>query len=83
MLRAIGMTILAIATVVLSGSAFAQQPQFGSATDAKAMLERAIVAVKADRGAALAKFNKGEGRLQGPRPVRLLRRPEGRDAFAW
>ncbi len=34
--------------------------QLGSATQARAMLDRAVAAVKADRAAALAKFIKGE-----------------------
>ena len=35
--------------------------EFGSATEAKAMLDKAIAAVKADKAKALAAFNKGEG----------------------
>ncbi len=35
--------------------------EFGTAGEAKAMLEKAVVALKADKAAALAKFNKGEG----------------------
>lgn len=42
-----------------AGSAFAQA-QFGTAAEAKAMLDKAVVAVKADKAAALAKFQKGE-----------------------
>jgi signal transduction histidine kinase len=34
---------------------------FGTAAEAKAMLERAAAAVKADKADALAKFTKGEG----------------------
>jgi signal transduction histidine kinase len=34
---------------------------FGTAEEAKAMLEKAVVAIKADKAAALAKFTKGEG----------------------
>ena len=39
--------------------------QFGTAEEAKAMLERAVVAVKEDKAKALDMFNKGEGRVQG------------------
>lgn len=38
-----------------------QQGQLGTAAEAKAMLEKAVVAVKADKAKALAMFNNGEG----------------------
>ena len=44
----------------LSTSAFAQA-KFGTAEEAKAMLTKAIAAVKADKTKALDMFNKGEG----------------------
>ena len=44
----------------LSASAFAQA-KFGTAEEAKAMLTKAIAAVKADKTKALDMFNKGEG----------------------
>jgi hypothetical protein len=44
---------------LLSGAAVAQQ--FGTAVEAKAMLERAVAAVKADKAKALMMFNNGEG----------------------
>ena len=44
----------------LAASAFAQAP-FGSEAEAKAMLEKAVAAVKADKAVALASFLKGEG----------------------
>ena len=50
-------TVLALA---LSTSAFAQAP-FGTEAEAKAMLEKAVAAVKADKAKALAMFQKGEG----------------------
>ena len=37
------------------------QGQFGNAAEAKAMLEKAVAELKSNEGAALAKFNKGEG----------------------
>jgi len=43
-------------TLGIGGTATAQQAEIGSAADAKAMLERAVVAVKADEAAALDKF---------------------------
>jgi signal transduction histidine kinase len=38
-----------------------QQPQLGTAAEAKAMLEKAVTAVTADKAKALAMFNNGEG----------------------
>jgi hypothetical protein len=50
------------ALLTLSSTAFAQQPgQFGNADQAKAMLVKAVAAVKADKTKALDMFNKGEG----------------------
>ena len=39
----------------------AQAGQYGTPKDAKAMLQRAVAAVKEDKGKALDMFNKGEG----------------------
>jgi len=50
----------ATAVVALSGVAFAQQSQYGTAAEAKAMLERAIPELKANETVAIAKFNKGD-----------------------
>ena len=50
-----------VVALTLSTTAIAQQAQFGTAAEAKAMLERAVAAVKADKAQALAMFNKGEG----------------------
>jgi signal transduction histidine kinase len=47
--------------VVLLGAALARAADFGSAADAKAMLEKAVAALKADKTGALTKFTKGEG----------------------
>src|ERR1700721_4615347 len=41
--------------------ATAQAGQYGTPNEAKAMLERAVAAVKQDKGKALDMFNKGEG----------------------
>jgi hypothetical protein len=43
--------------MVISSSAFAQ----GTAAEAKAMLEKAVAAVKADKAKAVEMCNKGEG----------------------
>jgi hypothetical protein len=59
----------AVSAVALASSVPAlaqqeQQDQFGTATEAKVMLKKAVFAVKADKAKALGMFNKG--RLQGP-----------------
>jgi signal transduction histidine kinase len=46
---------IALATAVMA------QAQFGTAAEAKAMLEKAVVAVKADKAKALADFNSPTG----------------------
>ncbi len=58
MIRKILLGAALVAT--LATSAYAQAP-FGTEAEAKAMLEKAVVAVKADKAAALASFLKGEG----------------------
>lgn len=56
------MIAAAIAVLTLSSTGFAQQlSQFGNAAEAKAMLEKAVAAMKADRSKALDMFNRGEG----------------------
>jgi hypothetical protein len=60
MFRKIMSGALASCAVTLSIAAFAQN-QWGTATEAKAMLEKAVAAVMADKEKALAMFNKGEG----------------------
>ena len=51
-----------VATLVISFSSFAaEEARFGSEQEAKAMLEKAVAALKADKAKALAMFNKGEG----------------------
>jgi hypothetical protein len=46
---------------VLSSPALFAAAEFGTAEEAKAMLERAVAAVKEDKAKALDMFNKGEG----------------------
>ena len=43
-----------------------QAGQYGTAEEAKAMLDRAVAAVKEDRAKALDMFNKGEGGFSDP-----------------
>lgn len=44
---------------LVAGAALAQAADFGTAAEAKAMLEKAVAAVKADKAKALAAFNAG------------------------
>jgi hypothetical protein len=60
MLRNVVIGCLASLSLALSAAAFAQA-QFGTAAEAKAMLEKAVAAVKADKAKALDTFAKGEG----------------------
>ena len=62
----IGRTTMALSAAALlcvgtASSTFAQQGQSGTAQEARAMLDKAVAAVRADRDVALAMFNKGEG----------------------
>ena len=49
------------ATFIFSSAAVAQQGSFGTAPEARAMLDKAAAAVAADKAAALGMFNNGEG----------------------
>jgi hypothetical protein len=53
-------TVQALA-LTLSTMALAQQTQFGTAQEARAMLDKVAAAVKTDKGAALVMFNNGDG----------------------
>ena len=50
-----------VALSLLFVAATAQAGQYGTPKEAKAMLQRAVAAVKEDKGKALDMFNKGEG----------------------
>ena len=60
MIRSLMFGAASAAALTISTAAFAQQGQFGSAREAKAMLDKAVAAVKADKAKALDTFNKGE-----------------------
>jgi cache domain-containing protein len=51
--------VAALASSLAATALYAQAT--GTAAEAKAMLEKAVAAVKADKGKAIAMFNKGEG----------------------
>jgi hypothetical protein len=52
---------LAGVAIAVAGATALAQAQYGTAAEAKAMLEKAVTAVKADKAKALDMFNKGEG----------------------
>ena len=58
MLRTLLISAVSGTALTLSAATFAQQG--GTAQEARAMLDKAVVAVKADQGVAMAKFIKGE-----------------------
>ena len=60
MLRNLMPGALAVVAIGLAGAALAQG-QFGTAAEARAMLDKAVAELKSNEAAALAKFNKGEG----------------------
>jgi signal transduction histidine kinase len=61
MLKSVLRATVAVAALSLSTVAFAQKADVGTAAEAKAMLDKAVAAVKADKAKALDMFNKGEG----------------------
>jgi signal transduction histidine kinase len=62
MFRTFMIAAASAAVLTLSPTAFAQQPsQYGNAVEAKAMLLKAVAAVKADKAKALDMISKGEG----------------------
>ena len=61
MLRSFAFVVCFAAFLVLSTTASVWAAEYGTADEAKAMLERAVAAVKEDKAKALDMFNKGEG----------------------
>ena len=61
MVRTLVSAAASAAVLMLSTAAFAQQGQLGSAQEARAMLDKAVAAVKSDQALALGMFNRGEG----------------------
>ena len=55
------LTLFVICSMVLAFASTLFAGEFGTAAEAKAMLEKAVAAVKANKADALAKFTKGEG----------------------
>ena len=67
MIRMFMSAVATAAVLALSPTVFGQQPGHGTADQAKAMLLKAVAAVKADKAKALNMFNTGERRVPGPR----------------
>jgi Single Cache domain 2 len=61
MFRSLIVAAAAAAVLMLSATAFAQQADHGTADEAKAMLTKAVAALKADKTKTLDLINKGEG----------------------
>jgi hypothetical protein len=61
MLRNLAFVVGYAVILALSTTASVAVADFGTAEEAKAMLERAVAAVKEDKAKALDMFNKGEG----------------------
>ena len=60
MVRNFAVGIISALVVAISASAFAQA-QFGTAAEAKAMLEKTVAGMKTDPAKTIAQINKGEG----------------------
>ena len=61
MVRAFMIGAVSAVALMLSADSFAQQSKTGTADEAKAMLTKAIAAVKSDKTKAIDMFVKGEG----------------------
>jgi hypothetical protein len=61
MLRSLMIGAVSAAVLTMATTVFAQQAKYGTAAEAKAMMEKAVAAVKADKAKAIEMFNKGEG----------------------
>jgi cytochrome c len=64
MLRGALIGAAAAAALMASTAAFAQMAPYGSADDAKAMLAKAVAALKANEADAIAAFNKADGEFR-------------------
>jgi Single Cache domain 2 len=60
MIRNFAVGVISALVVAISASAFAQA-QFGTAAEAKAMLEKTVAGMKTDPAKTIAQINKGEG----------------------
>jgi Single Cache domain 2 len=63
MLRSVVVSGTALVALAMAAAAQAQKPQFGSAAEAKALLEKTVAALKADKPGTIAAINKGDGQF--------------------
>jgi signal transduction histidine kinase len=61
MMRAALLSVAGLAAAVFMAMAPVSAAEYGTAAEAKGMLDRAVVEVKADKAAALVKFNDAKG----------------------
>ena len=61
MTRTFMIAVASAAVLMFSATAFAQKPDHGTADEAKAMLMKAVAALKADKQKTLDLINEGEG----------------------
>jgi signal transduction histidine kinase len=61
MFRNVAFAAIYVAVLVFLTAASARAADYGTAEEARAMLDKAVAAVKADKTKALDMFNKGEG----------------------
>jgi len=61
MFRNIAFAVIYAAVLVFLTAALARSADYGTAEEARATLDKAVAAVKADKAKALDMFNKGEG----------------------
>ena len=61
MFRNIAFAVIYVAVLVFLTAALARSADYGTAEEARATLDKAVAAVKADKAKALDMFNKGEG----------------------
>jgi signal transduction histidine kinase len=61
MFRSIAFAAIYVAVLVFLTAALARSADYGTAEEARATLDKAVAAVKADKAKALDMFNKGEG----------------------
>jgi len=68
------------AAVIFSVSAFAQKADFGTVAEARAMLDKVVAAMKADKVTTLAQINKGEGGFKDRDLYAVCSGPDGKIA---
>jgi hypothetical protein len=61
MLSWLVIAVFTAAAFAVPTAGYAQKAEFGTAAEAKAMLDKTVAAIKADKAKALAMINKGEG----------------------